>query len=150
MTCRQIERIAAKSRLNACAGLCLVALALMSGCDGEKPAPAGETSVCDSPAVYMKDPVFRGKLADERAARNKIFAAREKLVSELARLEAAAKAARPEATPAEIRAELEKSAEYRSLVQRFNDTEAAIADSRAKTLATVRERLAQPAKKTSK
>ena len=98
----------------------------------------------------MKDPVFRGKLADERAARNKIFAAREKLVGELARLEAAAKAARPEATPAEIRAELEKSAEYRSLVQRFNDTEAAIADSRAKTLATVRERLAQPAKKTSK
>lgn len=150
MICRQVNEIAAKSLLRACGCTVVLAFALLSGCDGEKPSSAAQAVPTDPPSVYMKDPAFREKLAEERAARNKILSTREKIVEELVGLEAAAKQAHPDATPEEIRAELEKNPEYKSLVQRVRDAEQAVADSRAKTLSTVRERLARPAENLSK
>lgn len=97
-----------------------------------------------APQEYMKDPVFREKLATERLQRDQMLAQRGALVRKLEAKSRAMQEKMPGASEAEIVAALEKDPEWNSLVKRVEDLTAAADESRAASLKIVRERLAQP------
>lgn len=96
------------------------------------------------PEEYMKDPVFRQKLVEQREARKTLLSQRMKLVKQLEAKSLAMQAAMPGATDAEIVAALEKDPEWNSLVKRVEDLVTAADENRAETLETVRARLTTP------
>lgn len=97
-----------------------------------------------TPQEYMKDPVFREKLASERHQRDQILAQRGELVRELEAKSKAMQEKMPGASEAEIVAELEKDPEWNSLVKRVEDLTTAADERRAASLKIVRERLTTP------
>lgn len=128
-------------------GALALAALLVGGCsknEAQVEEASAEPSL-PSPQEYMKDPVFREKLASERHQREAILAQRMKLVRELEVKAKAMQEKMPGASEVEVVAELEKDPEWNSLVKRVEDLATASDESRAQSLKIVRERLAKPA-----
>ena len=118
-----------------------IVLSLLCGCTKEEPAGATEVAA-DPPSVYMKDPAFTNALAEKRAARNEVLAAREAILQQLEKLSADMRAAMPGADEAALLKELEKNPDWNSLRKRLDEAQAAFEENRKATLSVVRERLA--------
>lgn len=149
MTCKYrafIRRIHASAWVT---GALALAFLLVGGCTKEEPQavapsePSTEAAL-PKPEEYMKDPVFRQKLVEQREARKTLLSQRMKLVKQLEAKSLAMQAAMPGATDAEIVAALEKDPEWNSLVKRVEDLVTAADENRAETLETVRARLTTP------
>ena len=122
------------------AGLSVLFLA---GCGkSEAPDPS-------SPASYMKDTAFRGKLDELRAEQRDLLRARERVVAEMKAKVDAAKARLKTDDEKLVKAELEKDPEWQSLYKRCVDANTALDEQRRKTLGEVRGRIA-PKKPISK
>lgn len=145
MTCKYR---AFRRRIHASAwvpGALALAALLIGGCSKEEPQDAASAEQkMPTPQEYMKDPVFREKLASERHQRDQILAQRGELVRELEAKSKAMQEKMPGASEAEIVAELEKDPEWNSLVKRVEDLTTAADERRAASLKIVRERLTTP------
>lgn len=117
---------------------------IFGGCEK---VPAKPEPPRNSPESYMKDPVFRQALEEQRQVRNDLARSRNIVVDKMiAMIEAKKKELKTEDLE-KVRVELEKDPEWKSLYQRCLDANQAIKDNRKKTLGIVRERIA-PEKKT--
>ena len=128
--------------------LCTIGLALLflAGCRKEEAKPEIPAS---SPASYMNDPKFRDKLGDQRKARNRIVAERSEYVEKMKAMVDAKKAELKTDDAAKVKAALAESAEWKDLMNRYEELTKRIEDIRREQLKTVRERIA-PKKEISK
>lgn len=117
-------------------------LFLLCGCTEEEKPQNPLYKPSDPPSVYMKDAAFTNALAEKRAARNEVMAAREAVLQKLEKLSADMRAAMPGADEAALLKELEKNPEWNSLRQRLDDAQAALEENRKSTLDVVRDRIA--------
>lgn len=126
-------------------GALALAALLIGGCSKNEPQEAANAEpAIPTPQEYMKDPVFREKLANERHQRDQLLARRAALVHELEEKSRAMQAKMPGASNEAIVAELEKDPEWNSLVKRVEDLTTAAEEARAASLKIVRERIAVP------
>ena len=102
-----------------------------------------------SPASYMKDTAFRGKLDELRAEQRDLLRARERVVAEMKAKVDAAKSRLKTDDEKLVKAELEKDPEWQSLYKRCVDANTALDEQRRRTLGEVRGRIA-PKKPISK
>ena len=124
--------------------LTLVAMAFVSctltGCGRDASSPGGEPPA-HTPESYMNDPDFRGKLKDQRVAREELRKAREIVVAQMkAKIDAVTQKLGTNDTAA-IRAALRADPEWQSLYKRCQDANTALAESRRKTQSFVSQRL---------
>lgn len=115
----------------------------MAGCGSDEEAQKSDVveTTAPKPEEYMKDPVFREKLAEQRGVRKELLSQRARIVQKLTNMSRAMQAKMPGASDEEVVAELEKDPEWNSLVKRVEDLVQASEDNRAETLEIVRERL---------
>ena len=120
--------------------LCATGLVLLSlaGCRKEEAKPEIPAS---SPASYMRDPVFRGKLAAERKEHVKLIQARNAIIEKMKAMVDAKKAELKTDDVKEVRAALENDLAWRELHTQCTNANAAVEAQRRRALGTVRERL---------
>jgi hypothetical protein len=92
----------------------------------------------------MKDPAFRGRLKEQRAARKELDKARTVVVEQMkAKIDAVVKKLGTNDMAA-VRAALRADPEWRSLYKRCQEANAALSENRRKTMAIVGQRLTPP------
>lgn len=117
-------------------------LLLACGCTEEEKPQGALYAPADPPSVYMKDAAFTNALAEKRAARNEVMAAREAVLQRLEKMSADMRAAMPGADDAALLKELEKNPEWNSLRKRLDDAQAALEENRQATTKIARDRIA--------
>jgi hypothetical protein len=115
----------------------------LTGC-GRDASPPEKKPPAYTPESYMKDPDFRGRLKEQRAAREELQKARETVVDQMkAKIDAVVKKLGTNDTAA-VRAALRADPEWRSLYKRCQEANAALSENRRKTMAIVGQRLTPP------
>ena len=112
---------------------------VLAGCRKEEKKPETPPS---SPESYMRDPVFRGKLAAERKEHVKLIQTRNAIIEQMKAMVDAKKAELKTDDVKAVRAALENDPAWRELYAACTNANAAVESQRRKALGTVRERLA--------
>ena len=112
---------------------------VLAGCRKEEKKPETPAS---SPASYMRDPVFRGKLAAERKEHVRLTQERNAIVLKMTAMIDAKKEELKTDDIEVVRAALENDPAWRELYAACTNANAAVESQRRKALGTVRERLA--------
>ena len=115
----------------------LVVLSL-AGCRKEEEKPVIPPS---SPESYMRDPVFRGKLAAERKEYVKLTQTRNAIIEKMKAMVDAKKAELKTDDVKTVRAALEDDPAWKQLHTQCTNANAAVQAQRQRTLGTVRERI---------
>ena len=142
-----MKRLRTRSRLVPFV-LCATGALMMflAGCRKEEAKPETPAS---SPESYMRDPVFRGKLAAERKEHVKLTQARNAIIEKMKAMVDAKKAELKTDDVKAVRAALENDPAWRELHTQCTNANAAVEAQRRKALGIVRERIT-PKKKISK
>ena len=111
---------------------------------------AEPSSAPQAPESYMNDPVFRGKLAEQRAAHLKLVRERNGAAEKLKEKLAALKAKLKTDDVAKLQAELAKDPEWAALLAECTNANAKVEANRQATLGVVRERLTTKKQEISK
>ena len=119
---------------------------VLTGCGKKKEPPKADPS---APAVYMKDPEFRGKLAAERKEHQSLVRARNEIAEQMRTMVEAKKNELKTEDVQAVRAALEKDPAWRELYVQCTNANARVTAQRQKAYKVVRERIA-PKKPVSK
>lgn len=143
MTCKYLACLRPIHASACITGALALIVCLVGGCSKEEPREEVPESVTQSvpPEEYMKDEAFRTALKEERHHRAQLAAQRARILKKMQEMSLATVAKMPNATEAEIVAELEKNPEWNSLKARVEDLVRAHEESHATSLETVRKRL---------
>lgn len=112
---------------------------LSIGCDRVQEAPPADST---SPASYMNDTNFLGRLKEMRGERQDLASRRAKVVAEMKAMVDAKRAAMKGSGDAAVKAALEKDAAWQSLMKRLGDLDVALKESRRKAMGVARARIA--------
>ena len=112
------------------------ALCTLTGCNRED-VPAS------SPESYMSDPTFMKALSEMRRQEGQLVAAHSQLAEKMKTLAEEAKKKLKTEDLVKVKAELEKSGEWKSLYSRCQDAATAIKECRRKKEAFVRKRISK-------
>lgn len=110
----------------------------LSGCRKEEAKPEVPAS---SPASYMNDTNFMGRLSADRRERQKLLSARTVLVGKMKAMIDAKKAELGAADLKAIKAELDADPAWQELERQMKAANAKVEEHRKKTLEAVRERI---------
>ena len=111
---------------------------VFTGCERK---PEKQEPPRHAPESYMKDPVFRTALREQRAERHTLEKSQAIVVEKMTAMIEAKKAELKTDDLEKVRTALEKDPEWKSLYQRCLDANQAIKEHRGKTLEMVRERI---------
>lgn len=110
---------------------------LFSGCE----KAAEEAPVAPVRSSSLSDPAFLKELDVRRRERQELSVTRGRLVAEMEKMVDAMRKQMPQADDAAVKAELEKSAEWKSLFKRVEDLNQAIDENRQRAIKSVREQV---------
>ena len=117
--------------------LCAIGFTLVfQGCEKAQEAPPRE-----SPASYMNDKDFRGKLTADRKERQQLLGSRGEVVSKMKAMIDAKKRELGTDDLSKVKAELDKDPEWQALYKQCEEANAKLSEHRKNTLKTVRERI---------
>lgn len=115
-----------------------VLVLFLAGCRKEEKKPEIPAS---SPASYMNDTNFMGRLSADRRERQKLLSARTVLVGKMKAMIDAKKAELGAADLKAIKAELDANPAWQELERQMKAANAKVEEHRKKTLEAVRERI---------